>query len=68
MLTSASNIAIKDSAPKDYPQQIFDSDGQDELIGGLETCLVSEEGLAAALENDYEGFLNARSKTGLAPM
>jgi hypothetical protein len=24
---------------------------------------VSEEALAAALENDYEGFLNARSKT-----
>jgi hypothetical protein len=63
MLTSASNVAIKDSSPKDYLTQIIETDGRDELVSRLQSCLVSEEALSAALENDYERFLDARSKT-----
>ena len=63
LLTSVSNIAIKDSSPKDYLTQIIETGGRDELLSRLQSCLVSEEALNAALENDYDGFLNARSTT-----
>jgi hypothetical protein len=63
LLTSVSNISIKDSSPKDYLSKIIAADGRDELLSRLKSCLVSEEALDAALNNDYEGFLNARSNT-----
>ncbi|OBB85148.1 hypothetical protein A5760_08900 [Mycobacterium colombiense] len=63
LLTSVSNIAIKDSSPKDYLSKIIATDGREELLSRLESCLVSEEALDAALSNDYERFLTARSKT-----
>lgn len=63
MLTSASNVAIKDSSPTDYLSQLIAADGRDELPSRLESFLVSEEALNAALKNDYEGFLDAQSET-----
>jgi len=63
MLTSASNVAIKDSSPTDYLSQLIAADGRDELPCRLESFLVSEEALNAALKNDYEGFLDAQSET-----
>lgn len=63
LLTSISNISIKDSSPREYLSSIIEAEGRDELLTRLGSCLVSEDALDAALQNDYEGFLEARSKT-----
>jgi hypothetical protein len=63
LLTSVSNIAIRDKAPSAYLQEIIDRDGREALVSRLESNLVSEEALDAALADDYEGFLAARSAT-----
>jgi hypothetical protein len=61
LLTSASNIAIRDKAPSDYLQTIIDSSGRDVLVQRLLTNLVPEDALDAALEDDYDTFLDRRS-------
>ncbi|WP_445166795.1 GmrSD restriction endonuclease domain-containing protein [Mycolicibacterium sp. Dal123E01] len=63
LLTSVSNIAIRDQAPSAYLHEIIDRDGREALVARLATNLVSEEALAAALADDYDGFLTARSAT-----
>ena len=63
LLTSASNVAIRDRAPSAYLQEIIDRDGREALVSRLETNLVSEDALEAALADDYDGFLTARSAT-----
>lgn len=61
LLTSASNIAIRDRAPVDYLQAIIDGSGRDALVARMESNLVPEVALDAALANDYESFLTIRS-------
>lgn len=61
LLTSVSNIAISDSAPSEYLAQIIDVSGRAELVRRLESNLVPETALDAALANDYSAFLEARS-------
>lgn len=61
LLGSASNIAISNMAPADYLQVIIDDVGYDELLNRCRSCLVPEEALKAALKNDYDAFLVARS-------
>lgn len=61
LLTSASNIAIKDRAPSEYLQSIIETSGRDELVKRLATNLVPEPALDAALSNDYDAFLKLRS-------
>lgn len=63
LLTSASNITIRDAAPKDYLTRIIKTDGRDVLLQRLKKSMVSEEALDAALNNDYESFLSARAST-----
>jgi hypothetical protein len=62
MLTSASNIIIRDQAPSDYLQDIIDADGRAILIDRLGKSLISEEALDAALADDYEAFLSLRAQ------
>lgn len=62
LLTSKSNIDIRDAAPSAYLQQIIDESGRDALIQRLASNLVPESALDAALRDDYSGFLDLRSK------
>ena len=61
LLTSKSNISISDTAPSVYLKQIIDSDGREALIERLESNLVPESALEAALNDDFETFLNIRA-------
>jgi len=61
LLTSKSNISISDTAPSIYLKQIIDSDGREALVERLESNLVPESVLEAALSDDYETFLNIRA-------
>lgn len=62
LLTSKSNIDIRDSAPSAYLQQIIDNDGRDTLVKRLESNLIPESALDAALVDDYNTFLELRSR------
>lgn len=61
LLTSKSNIDIRDSAPSEYLKEILDKEGHDSLVRRMESNLVPEKALAAALADDYDGFLEIRA-------
>lgn len=61
LLTSISNIEIKDKAPSEYLSEIGAAVGVDELRNRLASALVDDAAYAAALSNDYEAFLGARA-------
>jgi hypothetical protein len=63
LLSSVSNIRISNSAPVDYLSRLIAEIGRAATIDRLKTLLISEEALDCALANDYQGFLDARSKT-----
>lgn len=60
LLTSVSNIEIKDKAPSEYLSQIIQESGRDHLIDRLASNLVPEAALDAALDDDYAAFLEIR--------
>lgn len=60
LLTSISNIVIRDQSPSGYLGKIIDESGRDVLIHRLARNLVPEEAFDAALENDYAAFLDIR--------
>lgn len=62
LLTSASNIEISDSAPSEYLTQMVADSGRAELVKRLQSNLVPESALDAALADDYSSFLDARSE------
>jgi len=62
MLTSASNKVISDRAPKDYMKDVAKAAGGS-LSTWLASNLISREAYEAALADDLESFLQARSKT-----
>jgi hypothetical protein len=62
LLTSMSNIRIKDLAPSEYLQAIIAASGRDALVQRLESNLIPAEALDNALEDDYQGFLKVRSE------
>jgi hypothetical protein len=62
LLTSASNIAIRDRAPSQYLSEIIENDGRAALVNRLEANLVPEVALDAALADDYSAFLGLRSR------
>ena len=62
LLTSKSNIEIRDRAPSDYLSEILASSGRDQLVRRLESNLVPAEALDAALADNYPEFLRLRSK------
>lgn len=61
LLTSISNIKIKDKAPSEYLEQIIKDSGRDALVARMASNLVPEEALDCALRDDYQGFLSIRS-------
>lgn len=61
LLTSFSNIFIRDSAPSQYLSNIIDKSGRDVLIERLASNLVPEPALDAALADDYQAFLEIRA-------
>lgn len=62
LLTSSSNIAILDKAPSVYLKKIIEDSGRDELVKRLESNLVPEAALDAALNDDYADFLRLRAE------
>ncbi|MFG2021451.1 GmrSD restriction endonuclease domain-containing protein [Actinomadura geliboluensis] len=62
LLTSKSNIDIRDSAPSRYLREIIDKDGRAALLKRAESNLVPETAVDAALADDYVTFLRLRSQ------
>jgi len=62
LLTSKSNIDIRDSAPSEYLSRISAESGREALVQRLASNLVPEAALDAALANDYTLFLGLRSE------
>jgi len=61
LLTSSSNKTISNRAPSDYLKDVQKAAGGD--IGEwLESNLISEEAYNAALEDEFETFIEVRSK------
>jgi hypothetical protein len=61
LLTSASNIFISASAPSEYLKRLLDDCGRSELFRRLETNLIPGGALDAALDDNYEAFMERRS-------
>jgi hypothetical protein len=62
MLTSSSNKHISNKAPSDYLKEVISSSGAS-LGDWLKSNLISEKAFKAALNDDYEAFLNERAET-----
>ncbi|MGW3506841.1 GmrSD restriction endonuclease domain-containing protein [Streptomyces sp. NPDC000994] len=63
MLSAITNNWISDRRPSAYLRDLADWHGEDELRARLRTCLIEEDAYQAALRDDYDGFLRARSET-----
>jgi hypothetical protein len=61
MLSSLSNIQIKDNAPSDYLSAVAAKLGEDELRRRLALSLVDDAAYEAAMADDFEAFLSARA-------
>lgn len=59
-LSSASNKMISDRAPSEYVQKLLNEHGAD-ARSWLATNLIDDDAINAALADDYEKFLTARS-------
>lgn len=62
LLTSKSNIAIRDKAPSEYLGSLIKDQGRDVVVQRLASCLIPEAALDAALADDYAQFLAIRSE------
>lgn len=62
MLSSASNITIRDDSPRSYLGRIAQEVGENVLIQRLERSLVPEAAYRAALADDYNTFLRLRAE------
>ncbi|WP_078952777.1 GmrSD restriction endonuclease domain-containing protein [Streptomyces decoyicus] len=62
MLTALSNNWISDRAPSRYLKDLAELNGEDALRARLRSCLVEEDAYQAALRDDYDAFLRARSE------
>lgn len=63
MLTSVSNIFVSDQPPSVYLKDMCDMDGEDVVRERLARSLVNDAAYAAARRDDYEAFLEIRSRT-----
>lgn len=63
MLSANSNNWITDRPPSRYLRDLRDIEGEEALRKRLRTCLVEDDAYAAALRDDYDAFLRARSET-----
>lgn len=62
MLTAASNKRITNRAPSDYLKEVVSANGGD-LNAILESNLISQKAFDAALNDDFDRFLDERAKT-----
>jgi hypothetical protein len=62
LLTSKSNIEIRDKAPSQYLAEIIYEVGVEILVERLESNMVPREALDAALVDDYDSFLTLRAE------
>lgn len=62
LLTSHSNIQIRDTSPSDYLGKLHADLGEDELCRRLARSLVPQDALLAAFDDQYQSFLDYRSK------
>jgi hypothetical protein len=62
LITSASNKMILDKRPSEYIPELLDQLG-DDFYHVMASNMVSEGALDAALEDDFDSFLQARSET-----
>ncbi|SEQ68760.1 GmrSD restriction endonuclease domain-containing protein [Lentzea albida] len=62
MLTSISNIKIRDQAPSVYLGKLREELGDEEFYSRMGASLVSKEATDAALADDYDAFLRIRAK------
>lgn len=63
MLTSVSNIFVSDQPPSVYLKDMCDMDGEDVVRERLARSLVNDAAYAVARRDDYEAFLEIRSRT-----
>lgn len=61
-LSSSSNKAISGRAPSEYVKELIDQYGED-ARSWLNTNLIDDRAIEAALRDDYDSFLIARSTT-----
>ena len=62
LLTSKSNIEIRDKAPSEYLAAIIDDVGREVLARRLESNMVPASTIDAALADDYNAFLSLRAE------
>jgi hypothetical protein len=63
MLTSVSNIFISDQPPSMYLKDLCDTDGEAVVLDRLARSLINTAAYEAALRDDYDAFLEIRSRT-----
>ncbi|RSM62370.1 hypothetical protein DMH03_09650 [Amycolatopsis sp. WAC 01376] len=63
MLSSVTNIYVSDQPPSVYLKDLCETQGKEKIRKRLASCLVDDAAFEAALRDDYEGFLQARSDT-----
>lgn len=63
MLSSVTNIYVSDQPPSVYLKDLCETQGTATIRQRLASCLVNDAAFDAALQDDYEGFLQARSET-----
>lgn len=63
MLTSVSNIFVSDQPPSVYLKDMCDTDGEDVVRERLARSLVNDAAYVAVRRDDYEVFLEIRSRT-----
>ena len=61
MLTSHSNLLIRDKAPATYLDEIRAEIGEETLQRRLSSLLISDAAYGAAMDNDYDRFLSIRA-------
>lgn len=63
MLSSVTNIWVSDRAPSEYLKDLCETESEDVIRRRLASCLVDNAAFDAAMVDDYDGFLRARSET-----
>jgi hypothetical protein len=62
LLTSKSNIDIRDTAPSEYLGEVIRREGKERLLERMASNLVPPEALKPALADDYDEFLKLRAR------
>jgi hypothetical protein len=63
MVSSVTNIWVSDRAPSEYLKDLCETEGEEVIRRRLASCLVDDVAFDAAMVDDYDVFLRARSET-----